>query len=112
MTTTIILEGKELTFNCESEVTNGVFTTKTSADGTMSINNCLGEMFLCKTAWMLENGMSECYDNIGEYMIDAIMDLPWSTQGHEIVKKHVQGHKHYKYILGIFSNKYPHCEMF
>lgn len=110
--TTIKLNGKSLNFQCNSEINGTTFLTHTSTHSDNK-NLCkdLGEMFLCKIAWMLSNGFDLCYSDIDEYMGDAAMDLPWNEKDNDTCKTYIKNHTDFGFIQQIFSQKYPNCEL-
>lgn len=109
--TKLKLKGKELSFECSSGIRNndkGDFLDTESLELTPE---SMADMSLCKLAYMLENGYQSCYKDIGDYMIDWSMDLPWDNAGREASKKHMKDHPTWKYVYSEFNKQYPDCQI-
>ena len=109
----LTLNNQTFTFNCDSEIiTMDYGKSFTTHNPTDNGEKGMGEMVLCKLTYMLVNGMQKCYNDIGEYMLDLTMDLPWNEKGSKIAIEHIKSHKAYPTVLAEFEKQYPNCGMF
>jgi len=109
--TELVMNGQKLEFNCSSGIENN--GNGDYFDTTPNDSSCesMGETALCKLAYMLINGYPKCYDDIGNYMIDWSMDLPWTEKQRVISQNHMKAHKHFSVIFDEFNKQFPNCEL-
>lgn len=107
---TLKLNGKEIAFNCDSEMiknVNGVlvFNPKPKSYSPQD----MGESILCKVANMLINGLG-VYDTIGRYIGDLCSDFPWDATRF-ISEMHIIQHETYPEIFKEFKKQFPDAQL-
>lgn len=75
--------------------------------------NEMGINVLNQLISMLKNGLPKCYKgNIGEFMLDLTMDLPWDDYGRNLAISEILKQPDYQKIEKQFKAKYPNTELF
>jgi len=109
MTTKLVLNGQELEFNCSSKVENNENGDYLDTIPNDSSYESMGETALCKLVYMLINGYPTCYNDIGDYMVDWYMDLPWTETERAISQNHIRNHKYFDVVFAEFHKQFPNC---